>query len=231
MTAPSASAFTGFGPKALDFFKALDFHQSKAWFDENRGLYDSDVKAPLVALVGALTAECAKAGLPLRGDARSLFRLNRDIRFSKDKRPYKTNGGAVLTVDGSKKTPGLLYLHVDPAGCFAAAGFWHPEPPQLLSLRKAIAADPKAFRAMLARLKRSGLALGDGDPLTRLPKGFEGVEDEAVAGAVRMRNLVVRRPLADERLGSAALVDDIAAFARDAAPLLRFGWAALGMKV
>lgn len=221
------SPFTGFGPKALDFFRALAFHQSKVWFDENRALYESDVKAPLVALVAALTAACGEAGLPLRGDARSVFRLNRDIRFAKDKRPYKTNGGAVLTPDGAKKTPGLLYIHVDPEGCFTAAGFWHPEPDQLRALRRAIARDPKAFRALLSRLKKAGLALGDGDPLSRLPKGFEGVTDEEAARAIRMRHLVVRRPIADATMVSPALVDEIARFAREAEPLLRFGWHAL----
>lgn len=230
MPASPASAFTGLGPKALDFFRALGFHQSKTWFDENRALYESDVKVPLGALVAALTAECAKAGLPLKGDARSIFRLNRDIRFAKDKRPYKTNGGAVLTVDGFKKTPGLLYIHVAPEGCFTAAGFWHPEPPQLLLLRKGIAADAKAFKVMLAKLKKAGLSLGDGDPLTRLPKGFEHVEDEAAATAVKMRNLIVNKPIQEATMFSPKLAEEIAVFARDAAPLLRFGWAALGVK-
>lgn len=225
----AGAPFAGFGPRALDFFKALAFHQSKAWFDENRAPYDADVKAPLVALVGELSTMCAGAGLPLRGDARSIFRLHRDIRFSKDKRPYKTNGGAVLTADGSKKTPGLLYVHIDPEGCFAAAGFWHPEPDHLLALRRSIARDSKAFGGVLAKLKSTGLALGDGDPLSRLPKGFEGVEDEAAGCAIRMRNLVVRRPIPDAAMFSRHLVDEIATFAQNAEPLLRFGWEAIGV--
>lgn len=226
----AGDAFSGFGPKALDFFRALAFHQSKAWFDENRALYESDVKAPLVALVAELTARCDEAGLPFRGDARSVFRLNRDIRFAKDKRPYKQNGGAVLTRDGTKNSPGLLYIHVDPEGCFTAAGFWHPEPPHLLALRRAIATNPKAFKAMLAKLKKAGLVLSDGDALSRPPKGFESIEDPAAAQAIRMRHLVVRRPLAAETMVSPGLTREIMAFAEDAAPLLRFGWAALGEK-
>jgi uncharacterized protein (TIGR02453 family) len=225
------TSFTGFGPRALDFFKALAFHQDKAWFEANRGIYETEVKAPLVALLEDVTKACADAKLPFRGDARSIFRLHRDIRFSKDKRPYKTNGGAVLTVDGSKKTPGLLYIHVDPAGCFLAAGFWHPEPDQLLALRKAIAGDIKAFRALLRKLERNGLVLGDGEALSRLPKGFEQVGDEAAAAAVKMRNIVVRRPLPEASVFSPGLTGEVVAFARDAEPLLRFGWSALGMKV
>ena len=220
-------AFAGFGPQALGFLKALAFHQDKAWYEENRAIYEAELKAPLEALVAALTAAFAEAGLPLQGSPKSIFRLHRDTRFSKDKRPYKTNAGAVLTRDGAKRNPGLLYIHVDPEGCFAAAGFYHAEPDHLLSLRRAIVGRPGDFRAALKKLRRAGLVLGDGDPLARLPKGFEGLEDEHLAVAVRMRNLVVRRPIPPEVLQGPGLVHDLVAFARDAAPLLRFGWGAL----
>ena len=223
---PDQPAFTGFGPKALDFFRALAFHQDKGWFEDNRPLYDSDVKAPLVALVQVLSGDMERLGLPLRGDARSLFRLHRDVRFSKDKRPYKTNGGAVLTRDGSKKNPGLLYIHIDPEGCFTAAGFYRPEPPELLALRRRIARQPADFRTVVAALGKAGLDLAAMDDLTRLPRGFD-TQDDDLAAAFRKRSFVVRRPISDTALRKAGLVDHIAGFAREAAPLLQFGWAAL----
>ncbi len=90
--------FKGFGKKALPFFKALAFHQSKAWFDENRALYESDVVEPMIALLDDLTAAFAKKKLPLRADGKkSVFRIHRDVRFAKDKHPYKTHAGAVMT--------------------------------------------------------------------------------------------------------------------------------------
>src|SRR5262245_24668270 len=96
--------FTGFGPKALPFFEALKFHQNREGFEENRSLYESDVLAPMVALIDDLTSAFARRKIPLRGDGkRSIFRLNRDVRFSKDKSPYKTHAGAVMTRSGSKK--------------------------------------------------------------------------------------------------------------------------------
>ena len=224
---PSQCSFTGFGPQALPFLKALAFHQTKEWFEENRSIYDSDIKVPLVRLVGDLSERFAALDLPLRGDGRSIFRLHRDIRFSKDKRPYKTNAGAVLSRDGTKRAQGFLYLHIDPEGCFTAAGFWHPEPDETLALRRAIAGKSKPFREALAKLGKAGLALGDGDPLARAPKGFEEVSDPVCAAAIRMRNIIVRCPLASDAIGSPDLVRDLVAFARDAEPLLRFGWAAL----
>lgn len=232
MTRPQARApapaFAGFGPRALDFLRALAFHQDRAWFEENRGLYETDVRGPLEALVLALSADFSGLGLPLRGDARSVFRLHRDTRFAKDKRPYKTNAGAVLSPDGTRKAQGFLYLHVDPEGCFAAAGFWRPEPDELAALRRAIRDRPDAFRDVVRSLDASRLALGDGDASSRSPKGFEEVIEPDLSAAVRRRNLLVRRPIPDEALGSAALVPALVGFAQDVEPLLRFGWQALG---
>jgi uncharacterized protein (TIGR02453 family) len=84
--------FSGFGPQALPFFKALAFHQTKDWFEANRAIYEGDVKTPFGDLVEALAARFAKEKIPLKGDRKaSLFRINRDVRFAKDKSPYKGN--------------------------------------------------------------------------------------------------------------------------------------------
>ncbi|MBV9077111.1 MAG: TIGR02453 family protein [Methylobacteriaceae bacterium] len=223
-----ASGFRGFGPRTLDFFRALAFHQSKAWFEENRALYEAEVKAPLEAFVVALSAACAERGLPLRGEPKSsVFRLHRDIRFSKDKRPYKTNGGAVLTRDGTKKAQGLLYIHIDPEGCFAASGFYHPEPGELAALRTAIVARPDAFRETERHLAAAGIPLGREGAVSRTPKGCEGATDPDIVAAVRLTSLVVRRPLSTEEISRPDLVERVADLAADAQPLLRFGWRAL----
>ena len=228
MTAPdTADPFTGFGPKALDFFRALAFHQDKVWFEDNRSLYESDVRQPFVALIGSLTARFAAEGLPLRGDARSLFRLHRDTRFAKDKRPYKTNAGAVLTRDGTKRSQGLFYVHVDPEGCFVAAGFYHAEPDQLAALRRRIVDKPDTYRRVVSDLKTAGLALGEGEALSRLPRGFEGVDDPELVRVVKMRSLVTRRPLEADALRRPDLVARLVAFGQEAEPLLRFGWSAI----
>jgi uncharacterized protein (TIGR02453 family) len=219
--------FTGFGPRALGFFKALAFHQSKAWLDENRAIYEAEVRQPKVALLGELSRRFATAGIPLEGDARGIFRLNRDVRFSRDRHPYKTHGGAVMSRDGSRRAAGLLYLHVDPAGCFLAAGFWQPEPDQLARLRRAVVADAAGFAAVLAALADRGLALDAEAAMKRLPRGFEGHKGAAHEPALRLRSLVTHRPVADAAILEPDFVDAAEAFARDALPLLRWGWAAL----
>ena len=152
--------FSGFGPQAVPFFKALAFHQTKDWFEANRAIYEGEIKGPLGDLVEELAARFAKAKTPLKGDRKaSLFRINRDVRFAKDKSPYKTNAGAVLSRTGAKNDPGMLYVHVAADGCFAAAGFYQPEPEALARLRAAIVRAPKAWKTMVAKLADGGLAL------------------------------------------------------------------------
>jgi uncharacterized protein (TIGR02453 family) len=222
------AGFTGFGPKALPFFEALKFHQSKAWFDENRGLYESDVLEPMVALIEDLSAAFARKKIPLKGDGkRSIFRLHRDVRFSKDKSPYKTHAGAVMTRSGDKKDPGLLYIHIDPTGCFAAAGFYRPEAPALAAFRKAMLANPKKAQALAAKLDKAGLPFRDFDQLTRIPRGFEALKDGPLDGLVRMKSLVVQADLPKTLVKSPKLADTIIDFAARARPLLEFGWQAV----
>jgi uncharacterized protein (TIGR02453 family) len=224
-------SFQGFGRDALPFFKALSFHQSREWFEENRPTYETQIKAPFGDLVEDLAAAFATSGIPLRGDRKtSLFRLNRDIRFSKDKSPYKTHAGAVLTRGGAKDDAGLFYIHVAPDECFVAAGFYHPEPDQLSAMRRAIARAPKAYEKVTRVLDKSQIRLREGESLKRLPRGFEAVAEPAIAAAVMRKSHVGAKPIDPARLASPDLVDDLVAFARQALPLLEWGWAAIADK-
>jgi uncharacterized protein (TIGR02453 family) len=221
--------FKGFGPKALAFFTALKFHQTKEWFEENRALYQSDVVEPMVALLEDLSETFAAAGIPLRAEGKkSLFRIHRDVRFSKDKSPYKTQAGAVMTRSGGKNDPGVLYIHVSPEGCFAAAGFHMPEPLTLAKLRAAIKAKPARFSAIEKALAKAKLGFSDYDKLTRVPRGFEEFKDGPLADAVRMKSFIVQEPLADKLVTSPKLEAAIVDFAKRALPLLQFGWDAIG---
>ncbi len=221
-------SFQGFGPDALPFFRALAFHQTREWFEENRATYETQIKAPFGDLIEDLSAAFAKAGAPLKGDRKtSLFRLNRDVRFSKDKSPYKTHAGAVLTRGGAKDEAGLFYIHIAPDECFAAAGFYHPEPADLARLRRAIVRAPKAYETMLAGLDKARIALRDDESLKRLPRGFETIAEPKIAAAVLRKSHIGSKPIDPARLATPALVDDLVAFAKQALPLLQWGWAAI----
>lgn len=220
--------FRGFGPNALPFLKALAFHQTREWFEANKATYELDLKGPMGDLVEDLSAAFAKAKIPLKGDRRSaLFRIHRDVRFAKDKNPYKTNVGAVMTRAGGKNDPGLFYMHVALEGCFTAAGFYDPAPETLARLRGAMTRAPKAWRQTLARLAKSDLAPSREYALKRNPRGFEDVDDEEIAAGLRLKSIVAMRAVPDKRLAEAGLVDDLVAFAKDALPLLSWGWDAV----
>lgn len=109
--------FPGFAPADLAFLSGLAAHNDRDWFTAHRAVYDDRLKPALAALIAETTATCAARGLPLAGDpAKSQFRLHRDIRFSKDKSPYKTHISAVLTRGGGRMSPGMAYIHIEPEG-------------------------------------------------------------------------------------------------------------------
>ena len=219
--------FTGFKPAALKFFRDLAENQHKAWFDAHKHIYDSEVKTPLASLVPQLSAALAKDGLAFCPDAkRAMFRLNRDIRFSNDKSPYKTHAGAAITRTGAKDSPGVLYFHLDPKGCFIAAGFYHPEPAQLAHMRHAQINHPERWQTTLKSLKKHALELDRDDTLARPPKGYDPIPDD-LKEDIKLKSWVVSHKLTQKQVASPALVADIAEFARAAAPLLNFGWDAL----
>jgi uncharacterized protein (TIGR02453 family) len=221
-------SFQGFGPKALPFFKALAFHQSREWFEANRDAYESAIKGPMGDLVEDVAGRLRQAKIPIKGDRKSsLFRIHRDVRFSNNKDPYKTNAGVALTRSGGKNDPGVLYFHLSPEECFFAAGFHLPEPDALVRLRGAAARAPKPFKAMTKKLAKAGLALSDEGSLNRAPRGFEAVDDPEIAAAIRLKSLICMRPVATPAIALPSLAEDLCAFARDALPLLTWGWDAL----
>ena len=214
--------FEGFGPDAFAFFADLAANQNRDWFTANKARYEAQVRAPFAALVVDLSIALADRGVPFRGNPKTaLFRIHRDVRFSNDKRPYKTNAGAVLRRNGMKTEPGMVYVHIAPEGCFAGVGYYHPEPQTLAGIRRIIAERPATWREIAAALDEAGLALDPFDKLTRAPRGFEGVSDADLIEALKLKSFLIRRPLTREAVSGAGLVEDIADFAEQACPLFR----------
>jgi uncharacterized protein (TIGR02453 family) len=213
----ATAAFSGFRPAALEFFRELSAHNDPAWFKPRKAVYEAEVLTPLRHLIVAVAVALEEAGLPLVGDPqRGIFRIYRDVRFSPDKRLYKTHAGAVLTRSGNKRDPGLLYLHLAPGESMVAAGFWHPEPDLLVRLR----------RAMADGLAGCGHPIASDHRLSRPPRGFEAANGTRVADYVGWKSFTAHAQLSDDEMQSPALVDRILGFVRTAWPLLEWGWAA-----
>jgi uncharacterized protein (TIGR02453 family) len=220
-----SAQFTGFGPDIFRFFKALDFHQSREWFAQNKALYEAQAREPMGDLVEALSARLAGEGFALRGDRKaSLFRLNRDVRFAKDKRPYNRHVSAILSPDGTRKSrSGIFYVHVGLDECFTAIGWYQPDAALLKAFRHAIITRPSDFDAMSSALAKNGIAISSEDALKRLPRGFDSLESPEMEAAVRNRHFIVRQEIDPASVHDAGLEDLLLAFCRSARPLLDWG--------
>jgi len=219
--------FTGFPAEGLRFLRELADNNDPVWFKPRRDDYEAHVRGPMVALVADLLTLAASRRLPLTGDpAKAVFRIHRDVRFAKDKRPYKTHCGASLSRTGAKLAPGLFYIHIEPGGCFVAAGFWHPEPPLLDRLRQRILAAPDRFLDVVHALDAKTMPIGpDEEAAKRLPRGCEAARGTAVEPFLKHRNLIARHALSDAEIGSATLPMRLLDRFSAARPLLDFGWA------
>ena len=220
--------FHGFGADALPFFRELGANQTRDWFQANRSRYEADVRRPMLAMLETVALRLAINDVPLICDPRrAVFRINRDVRFANDKRPYKEHVGGFLSRDGGKESSGLLYLHVGPDEAFMACGFYASDPARLALFRKAMVDRPAKWLEVKKAIAKAKLTLSRDDALTRPPRGFAS-DDPIVTEDLKLKNHIVSRPIAADTLADPALADTVVAFTRAALPLLRWGWAAAG---
>jgi uncharacterized protein (TIGR02453 family) len=223
-----AGGFAGFRAAAFEFLDGLRDNNDPAWFKPRKAVYDAEVLAPFRDLIVEVGAALHREGLPLVADPRrAIFRIYRDVRFSRDKRLYKTHAGAVLTRSGDKGNPGLLYLHLAPQESMVAAGFWHPEPALLARLRRAILVDAEEFLTLVAHLEKAGHPLSSDERLSRPPRGFEAAKGTPAAEYIGWKSFTAHRALSNAEMQSPILVERIVGFVRSVMPLLEWGWAAI----
>ena len=161
--------------ETVDFLKRLDANNDRDWFNANKAAFQS-ANDNVIALTGELIGRIAKFDPEVGSlDPKScVFRIYRDVRFSKDKSPYKTNLGAFIAPGGKKTMSPGYYFHIQPRMFFAAAGKHMPDASELLKIRNAVATNTKEFLKIVeggSFKKRFGEL--DGDRLSRPPKGFD----------------------------------------------------------
>src|SRR5919109_5296747 len=147
----SATKTASFGPELFSFLADLRANNDRDWFAANRDRYEEHLLEPALAFINAFAPRLEKISPHFRADARpsggSLFRINRDTRFSKDKSPYKTNLGIHFRHERARDAhaPGY-YLHIGPGEVFGGAGIWHPDSGAATKIREAIVEDPERWR-------------------------------------------------------------------------------------
>lgn len=140
------------------FLEELSRNNNKVWFDANRNRYEQFVKKPFESLVVAIGNELGKFDAEIQGDfKKNIFRINKDIRFSKDKTPYKTNRSAAFSLHGKKDhdAPGY-YIELGVEKCYIAGGSWCPDAENLYKIRSEIYYNQEEFNAIISepRFKR-----------------------------------------------------------------------------
>jgi len=217
------SQFSGFPPEALQFFRGLARNNRREWFLPRKALFEEKVKEPMRQLVDALN-------IALRGFApeyetdpdQAIFRIYRDIRFSKDKRPYKEQIAATFHWHGSMGYgQGGYYVAVSHKAVAVGGGVYLPEPAQLLSIRQRIAERHDEFRRILAaRPVRKLLGRLEGAQLSRVPRGFAA--DHPAADLLRYKYYILYKELPPRLAASSALYKAVVERFRVMVPFLRF---------
>lgn len=231
--------FAGFTPGAFRFLRGLARNNRKPWFEANRAAYELELRGPMRALVEEVDVRLARIAPEIVGDPRrSLFRIHRDIRFSRDKSPYKTNAGCWFFHRDASRAVGQeaegggagFYFHFEPGRCFAAGGLWMPPRPSLSRIRDAIAADPEALAAIEAApsFRRRFGRLDAEARLTRVPRGYP--TDHPAGEWLRLQSFTAGAAYDDGVVGSRRLVDHLARDFERLLPLVRWLNAALGLK-
>ncbi|MEO8860668.1 MAG: DUF2461 domain-containing protein [Ginsengibacter sp.] len=203
-----------FQSKTVTFLKELKKNNNKPWFDNNKEKYLAtkiDFEHFVQQLIKGISA--------FDSDIKSLevknctFRINRDIRFSKDKTPYKTGMGASFNNGGKKSKFAGYYFHLEPGGkSFAGGGLWMPTPPDLQKMRQEIDYCLPEFKKIIfapsfEKQYPGGLETNPNQMLVNVPKGYD--KENPAAAFLKLKNFVATRPIADKLLTTPALEKEV----------------------
>ena len=229
--------FGGFRPGAFQFLRDLGRNNEKVWFEAHRDVYEREVREPMRLLVETFDARLRSLAPEIVGDPkRSMFRIYRDVRFSRDKAPYKTNAGAWFYHRDAGRKVGRegegggagFYFHIDPFRCFMAGGLWMPARPALQRIREAIAAQPTALARLTSApaFRRRFDGLSDEVKLRRVPRGFP--PDHPAAEWLKLESFTAAAPIEQNVITSPRLVDRLCRDFEPLVPLVRWLNRALG---
>lgn len=211
-------------PTSIKFLKDLKKNNNRSWFEEHRKQYET-ARADFMARVESLVTAISKFDPPIgRLSAKEcVFRINRDVRFSKDKSPYKNNMACYFNHAGKNGLGAGYYLHIEPGNSFAAGGIWAPGPQVLAGIRQEIdynfagwkkIIENKDFKTTFTEgIKSNGI-------LVRPPKGYD--EDNPAIGYLKMKSFIVTVPLTDADLTGKNLIPAVAGAFKKMKPFIDF---------
>ena len=221
-----------FGPRLFEFLNDLKAHNERAWFEANRARYETDVKEPLLRFINDVGSQLRKISRHVLADPRpvggSMFRIYRDVRFSRDKSPYKTHAAAQFRHLAGKDVhaPGF-YLHLEPGSVFIGAGVWHPDGESLAMIRRAIDLNRPAWKKVRDDWAFRRDWSPAGETVSRAPRGY--ASDHPLVEDLKRKDFICVRSFTQRQACSADFLDRSVRSCRTAAPFMRFLAKAVGM--
>lgn len=215
--------FPGFSAEAITFLRGLERNNKREWFHPRKHIYEEHIKKPLEQLVNAVNAELADFSprhvTPTR---KAIFRIYRDTRFSKDKKPYKTHVAATFFLQNLGKAAGpCYYFHFTPKELLVFAGVYMPEREELIAIRNLLAEQHQDFERLLAgRTLRKSMGKLQGEQLSRIPKGYD--KDHPAEDLIRRKQWFLESTLEGGAVMSNRMLAEIVGRFRAAAPMVEF---------
>ena len=210
----------------IKFLKDLKKNNNRPWFEKNRKVYE-EAKADFAKFIQAVIDQHGKKDTSIKSLVAKdcLFRINRDVRFSKDKSPYKSNFGASINKGGRKaENSAGYYFHLEPGGSFAGGGIWMPMPDELKKVRQEIDYNFADFKKIIGSKKFKSvygdLSKSAEYTLSRVPKGYE--PDNPAAEYLKLKSYVAMMKITDTDLSSKMLVKKTIAAFEALQPLIEF---------
>lgn len=212
-------------PQTLSFLSGLKQNNNKPWFEAHRTQYEAariDFQNVIQLVINDLQRnDLTIAGLQARD---CLFRINRDIRFSNDKTPYKVAFGASLKREGKKSVYAGYYFHLEPGRSFVGGGLWMPEPVNVKKVRQEIDYNWPEFQSIITaknfKAVYGDVYKGSDVSLSKAPKGYE--PDHPALTYLKLKSFIAEMPLADAELTKATLHQKTVAAYEALQPFLQF---------
>lgn len=219
-------------PDLFDFLRDLKANNKREWFQENKDRYEKDVKDPLLTFIAAFAERAPEISTSIMAVPRvqggSLFRIYRDVRFSKDKTPYKTGAGIHFRHKRGKDVhaPGY-YLHLEPGEVFAGCGIWKPNTETVNKIRTKIATHPDQWLKIIQDKKFQETFTIGGDSLKRAPKGFD--PEHPLIEDLKRKDYLASIVLNEKIVSEPDFLDYYVELCKTAAPFMEFLTRAVGL--
>jgi uncharacterized protein (TIGR02453 family) len=222
-----------FTPAFFEFFEDLSRNNNREWFQTNKSRYENDVREPMLHFIGDLAPRLRAISKYFEADPSpnrgSMMRIYRNLRFSRDKTPYRTNAAAAFGHrDSGFGVSPAFYISLSPAEAFAGVGLFHPMPEALDKVRHAIVARPAVWKRAIGDKKFAARFDIEGDSLARPPKGYDPahplIED------LKRKDFIGGAQFARAEVCSPRFIDLYSDLCKSAAPFMRFLTEAVGLR-